>query len=267
MLTSSIRSVIPAYDPIIRALHQAADLSGSVSDLESFLNDLIKIASVDGKNGKSTPPRVEDFCHLLHKHQGSSHRFIHQVVKNGKGLKQWYYEYSAHAAKQYRQEKTGEPENAKASQTAAGDFTPQLKTLISKLSKEDRSEVIQEIDKHTEYLSVLTQNSITRMKAIILNLSETKAETSRGPGMFLSKWQTLMDESPITPATPEGTVRHGSDRSVIEATRVDTDGAKKGNMDAHEEAQDPDTHPPGVSNIVQFLIPGFQEILRSLDGK
>lgn len=267
LLTSSIRSVIPSYDPIIRALHQAVDLSGSVSDLEAFLNDLIKIATVDSKSGKSQPPTVEEFCQLIHKHQGSSHRFIHQVVKNGKDLKHWYHEYAAHAAKQYRQEKAGELEEKRPSGAAAGDFTPSLQKLVAELSESDRTKVLEEAYKHTEYLSSLTQTSTTRMKNVVRKLSEAKAETSPGPGMYLSKWQTLMDETPITPATSDGPVRHGNDQSVMEATRVDTDGAKKGTVDTHEVAQHPNTKPPGVSNIVRLLVPGFQEILRSLDVK
>lgn len=239
------------------------DLSATVSDLEAFLNDLIKVGTVDSKSGKTRHPTVEDFCKLIHKHQGSSHRFIHQVAKNGKDLRQWYLEYAVHAAKQYRQEtdsnSPGEP--------AAGDFTPQLQMLVAKLSEEDRTQVLEEIEKHTEYLSALTQSSTSRMKTVIQNLSATKTEPSPGPGTFLSKWQTLMDETTITPATSEGPVRHGSDQSVMEESRVDTDGSKKGTADAHTQVQDPTTKPPDVSNTVRLLVPGFRDMLRGLDAK
>ena len=268
LLTSSIRTMVGAYEPIIRALHQAYDLSGGVSDLEAFMTDFIDISKVDIKDGQSKAPFVEDYVNLLHKHQGSSHRFIHQVLKNGKELSQWYHEYADHAAKQYRQEDTqqsageGNPGNA-----AAGDFTPHLQSLMSALSQEDRSRVLQEVDKHAEYLSSLTETSTSRMKYVVRHVSENKSETSVGPGMFLSRWQTLMDETLITPATPEGPVRHGKDDSVKDATRVDTDGAKKGTAETNAEVESPQLTPPDVGNAVRLLIPGFRDTLRKLSVK
>jgi hypothetical protein len=183
-------------------------------------------------------------------------------------LSQWYHEYADHAAKQYRQEDTqqsageGNPGNA-----AAGDFTPHLQSLMSALSQEDRSRVLQEVDKHAEYLSSLTETSTSRMKYVVRHVSENKSETSVGPGMFLSRWQTLMDETLITPATPEGPVRHGKDDSVKDATRVDTDGAKKGTAETNAEVESPQLTPPDVGNAVRLLIPGFRDTLRKLSVK
>lgn len=265
LLTSSIRIMVGAYEPIIRALHQAYDLSGGISDLEAFMTDFINISKVETKNGQCKAPSVEDYVNLLHKHQESSHRFIHQVLKNGKELSQWYHEYADHAAKQYRQEITQKSADEEhPGNAAAGDFSPQLQSLISALSEEDKSVVLQEVDKHTAYLSALTETSNTRMKAVVCHISEDKSETFFGPGMYLSRWQALMDETPITPATPEGLVRHGKDDSVKDATRVDTDGAMKGTAGAVAEVEDPQLTPPGVSNTVRLLVPGFCDALRSL---
>ena len=87
LFISSIRAIVPAYDQIIRALHNAADLSDGVSDFEAFLNDLIKVSTIQGKaKGNHNTPSVEDYCQLLRKHQGSSHKFIHQVLKKSKDL-------------------------------------------------------------------------------------------------------------------------------------------------------------------------------------
>lgn len=175
-----------------------------------------------------------------------------------------YFEYAAHAAKQYRVEKV---DSVGSDETAAGDFTTQLQTLFSKLPEEDRPQVIQEIDEHAEYLFVLTQKSTSRMQTVIRNVAEAKSENLPGPGIFLSKWQTLMDDTRITPITSSGSVRNGDDQSVIDATRVDTDGAKKGTMNAHAESQDLNTKPPGVSNVVRTLSLGFRDALRGLEAK
>ncbi|KAK4693123.1 hypothetical protein P7C71_g4218, partial [Lecanoromycetidae sp. Uapishka_2] len=175
-----------------------------------------------------------------------------------------YHEYAAHAARQYKQKDASSKE---PDQTAAGDFTPQLDTLISKFSEEERCKVLEEIDQHAQYLSSMTQTSTSRMKNVIRNLSQNKSEDSPGPGLFLFKWQTLMDETPITPSSPTGPVRHGIDQSVVDATRVDTDGAKKGTVDVQEKAEGSNIKPPDVSNCVRLLVPGFRDLLRHLDAK
>ena len=269
LLTSSIRTVLPAYDPIIRGLHQAYDLSGGVSDLENFLNDLINVSTVKAKNGATKPPSVEDFCRLLQRHQGSSHRFIHQVLKNSKDLSQQYYDYAVHAARQYRQETERAIDDESTGTAAAGDFTPHLETLFSNLSETDRAKVTAEIEKHAEYLFLLTHSSTQSMKTVINHLAEGESDIQRGPGMYLSRWQTLMDDTPITPANPTGPVRSGKSESVRDATTVDIDGKRKGdvaNLEKADESQE-DATPPDVSNTVRLLVPGFQDVLRSVVGK
>ncbi|KAL8937892.1 MAG: hypothetical protein Q9216_004198, partial [Gyalolechia sp. 2 TL-2023] len=109
-LTTSVRELVKVYDPIIRALHNAVDLAAGVSDLQAFLDDLIALSLLDktsssgdrsGNGGvkmkKKRVPTVQDYVRLLQKHQKSSHVFIHQALKNGKELSQWYREYALHA--------------------------------------------------------------------------------------------------------------------------------------------------------------------------
>ena len=43
-LTAATRDLITAYEPLIRAVHNAADLSSSLSDLEALLTELIQIS-------------------------------------------------------------------------------------------------------------------------------------------------------------------------------------------------------------------------------
>ncbi len=267
LLTSSIRTVLPAYDPIIRGLHQAYDLSGGISDLENFLNDLISVSTVKNKGGVSQPPSVEDFCRLLQKHQGSSHRFIHQVLKNNKDLSQKYHDYAVHAARQYKQETERAIDDESTGTAAAGDFTPHVESLWSRLSEEEKAKILPEIENHAEYLFTLTHSSTQSMKTVINHLAEEESDIQRGPGMYLSRWQTLMDETPITPANPNGPVRSGKSESVRDATTVDIDGRRKGDAANLEKVGDSDATPPDVGNTVQLLVPGFQDVLRGLIGK
>ena len=267
LLTSSIRTVIPAYDPIIRGLHQSYDLSAGVSDLENFLNDLISVSTVKSTSGMSNPPSVEDFCRLLQKHQGSSHRFIHQVLKNNKDLSQKYHDYAAHAARQYRQETERAIDDTSAGIAAAGDFTPHLELLVANLAEADKAKILGEIDNHADYILNLTRSSTQNMKTVINHLAEGESDIQRGPGMYLSRWQSLMDETPITPAKPSGPVRSGKSESVRDATTVDIDGKRKGDADHLEKVNTSETAPPDTSNTVRLLLPGFQDVLRDVLGK
>ena len=259
--------MIPAYDPIIRGLHQSYDLSAGVSDLENFLNDLISVSTVKSTSGMSDPPSVEDFCRLLQKHQGSSHRFIHQVLKNNKDLSQKYHDYAAHAARQYRQETERAVDDASTGTAAAGDFTPHLNALMANLAEADKAKILREVDSHADYILTLTHSSTQNMKTVINHLAEGESDIQRGPGMYLSRWQSLMDETPITPAKPSGPVRSGKSESVRDATTVDIDGKRKGDADHLEKVDTSEAAPPDTSDTVRLLLPGFQDELRGVLGK
>ena len=264
LFTSSIRAIVPAYDPIIRALHNAADLSDGVSDFEAFLNDLIKVSTIQGKaKGNHATPSVEDYCQLLRKHQGSSHKFIHQVLKNSKELSHWYHEYGVHAAEQYRQENKLDIKSESNGAAAAGDFTAQLEELVSSLTEEDRATIIREVDSHANYLSSLNEESTHSMKTIIENLSDGKSETRKGPGIFLARWQSLMDATPITPATVKGPVQSGKSESVRNATTTDVDGESKGDASKIEELDRKMADPPCVQDTIRLLGPKFKDALRN----
>lgn len=259
LLTSSVQDMVDVYDPIIRALHNAVDLSGGTADLQSFLHDLVEMSRFSAKSDKQAP-KVEDFAKLLKKHQGSSHRFIHQALKNGKELTQWYRGYAKHAAAQYRQ-KSGDIPVTKIGVAAAGDLTPALEDLVSKLAEEDVKTVAKELDAHGEYLRELSKASENRMKAVIKNMAAERSDMTYGPGIFLAKWQALMDATSITPATAEGPIRHGASDSVKEATRVDVDGTRKGTSAPLDEKEASDSTPPDVTRTLRLLQSGFKELL------
>ena len=265
LLTSSVEDLVKVYEPIIRALHNAIDLSAGMSDLQSFLHDLVELSQLTGKSTEKQAISVEDYVRLLKKHQGSSHRFIHQALKNGKELSEWYLGYAKHAAEQYRQKNNDvqplkdSPEDGDA---GAGDLTKQLSDLCSALSEKDRSTVYSELDEHAMYLRSLNQESQRRLKMVLQNSGTEKSEISYGPGTFLAKWQAYINATAITPATAEGEVRHGGSDSVQEATRVDVDGSKKGTSLPLRENTDP--LPPDISNTLRLLRPGFRELLVSL---
>ncbi|TKA77328.1 hypothetical protein B0A49_02122 [Cryomyces minteri] len=239
-LTQAIRDLVSAYEPMIR---------------QAFLSEMIKLSKGDAKDGKV--PSVEDYIRLLHKYQGCSHKFLHQVAKNGKDVTKWFQEYAHEAAGQFRQ-RQGQPNGT--SDLAAGSMTSTLDSLISKLSDQDHQSVLRDVDAHIQYIASLSSASSARLKAVAAG----SGRTAYGPGMYLARWQSLLDATPITPATPEGPVRRGKSTEVKDAARVDVDGERKGAVDAREEAKvvgEKQPEAPNVDETMRLLGKDFREVL------
>ncbi|OJD36259.1 px domain containing protein [Diplodia corticola] len=255
-LTEAIRDLVNAYDPIIRGVHNAVDLSAGLTDLENFLNDLIKIAKLPSPSkSKDRPkqqplPTVEDFVKLLKKHQSSCHRFLHQIAKNGPEVTEWFREYALKF--------TSEFQGASDSPGGAGTMNSTLNSLFGKLSPEERGESLKALEAHSKYLTHLHESSAARMKSIL----SCSSRTEFGPGMYIAKWLELVGSTPITPATTNGPLRFGKNKDVQEAAQIDVDGERKGAALQKESKSDqaiPEA--PEVENIVRLLGPEYRKVL------
>ncbi|KAF2179056.1 hypothetical protein K469DRAFT_641714 [Zopfia rhizophila CBS 207.26] len=249
LLTSAIKDLINAYDPIIRAIHNAVDLSGTVTDAENFLTDLIKVSkpkrSNDANsrthsrsnsrsnspipNGKIVDvepdhgglPTVEDYVLLLRKHIPSAHKFMHQVAKNAPDLANQYREYVIAVIAEFRvRDATSNLQPNGETETGAGSMTAPLISLFSTLEPSKQEELRKLLDLHEKHLSQLKSTSSSRLKSIIpsrppsSSFSTSKsthahAGTTHGPGMYLSRWHALIDSTLISPASKNGPVRRG----------------------------------------------------------
>lgn len=204
LVTQSIRDGISAYDPVIRSLHQAVDLSGTLTDLETFLTDFVKVSkgssrpvsrsSTDSRNSatpKRAQPTVEDFVQLLRKHQGSSHRFLHQVAKNSKELTKKYRDYAGSALSQFRVDNAekGDSSDPSGMHSGAGAMTSHLQKLFSDLPEEAQKQILNELDAHSAYLMALHSSSRDRMRSVL-----AEDGTPSGPGIYLAKWQHMMGQ-------------------------------------------------------------------------
>lgn len=209
LVTQSIRDGISAYDPVIRSLHQAVDLSGTLSDVESFLTDFVKVSkgpsrpvsrsSADSRNSatpKHAQPTVEEFIHLLRKHQGSSHRFLHQVAKNSEELTNKYREYAESAVSQFRLDSVEKEDSSDPSgmHSGAGAMTPLLQKLFSELPADAQKQILNELDEHSAYLMALHSSSRDRLRSVL-----AEDGTPSGPGIYLAKWQHMMGQSLVQP--------------------------------------------------------------------
>ncbi|EWC44577.1 hypothetical protein DRE_06658 [Drechslerella stenobrocha 248] len=281
-LTIAIRDVVAIYDPIIRNLHNAVDLSGTVSDFERFVNDMIKTAKIPDtpkqQHPSSSPsaPGVEEFVALFERHQKSCHVFLHQFCKNGAKATELWRDYAKYAVKQFRQ-----PDDA-TTPGGAGGFAPSLDKLVMGLNEEDRKTVIAQMETYEDYLRALSKKTDRRMASIVAAdaaaaakataASTPKKQTKKGPGNFLFKWQELLDSTQITPSVATGgNVRTGKDSDVKAASGADFSGERKqaqapavadtnGAATVGEVAKET-AEMPDVARTVELLLPQFKEVL------
>ena len=255
LLTPIARDLVAAYEPVIRAIHQAVDLSGTVYDFQVFLDDLIRLAKPDSEGqGRS----VEDYVKLLEKHQSSSHRFIHQLAKNGKGITEEYRVYLHRVAEDFRVEK---PDAWTSGGMGAGTLSPRLDKLVDALSPSDRAAVVEELNDYAAYWDALSFESSARTESVMA----ASAATQLGPGVFLARWQALLDATLITAAEAAGELRSGGNTEVQSAARVDTDGERKGqNMSGNTGAGHGTQEAPKVEKTINLLGRAYREMLRSI---
>ncbi|EPS41869.1 hypothetical protein H072_4178 [Dactylellina haptotyla CBS 200.50] len=218
-LTATIREVVAIYEPILRDLHNAVDLSGTIADFEKFLDDAIKTGKISTEAG-AKEPTVEDFVALFERHQKSVHRFLHQFCKNGDKTVTAWRDYGKYVATQFQRKEEDTSEGA-------GRFTPVLNKLVNELADEDRRLVVQQMDEYEEYLQKLNQKTNRRLATIVAD-DEDRKHLKKGPGNFLYKWQNLLDSTEITPSEATGgKVRTGKDKDVRAASGVELNGEKR----------------------------------------
>ena len=294
-LTQSVRDLVAAYEPIIRSVHDAVDLSDTVNDFEHFLKDLLQIGKLS-KDNHAAVPTVGDFVQLLKKHQSSCHKFLHQCAKNGKEVTKWFHDWAREAASHFRRSEA-EP--------GAGDLSTDLVNIISDLHDPQRQEYIPILDAHAQYLSKLHKASAIRLAAVVespvtersplkvkahffqnftsshptsRNTSPTRDQASKssheadaGPGAYLARWQALLDDTPLTPANANGPVRHGrtldhfvedsravDDGNEVESPKQGIKHAATGELGLQKEQQ---VQRPDVRAVEEALLPAFRALL------
>jgi hypothetical protein len=295
--TQSIREVVDAYDPVIRQMHNAINLSGTVGDMEHFIRDMIKLGKIN-TDAKSHPtiPTVGDFVMLLRKHQFSCHTFIHQACKNGPELTDWYLVWAKNAAAHFKRSRTPE-ENQQAD---AGDLTTDLHALFNALSPEKQKTILPILDAQSAYLEEMHSLSRVRLEAVLHSppskdksiaailsqagsnsrpssragsRSASPAPTHKpahtpvptitadaGPGAFLSRWQDILDNTPITPQTPgQGRVLKASSKEIVNASAKDVDGEKLAEFPGAGKAAPGGG--PDVRPVVEALAGEFRTLL------
>ncbi|KAI9724649.1 MAG: hypothetical protein M1828_003518 [Chrysothrix sp. TS-e1954] len=200
-LTQAVRDAVSAYEPMIRQVHQAVDLSDTVTDFEVFLRDMIKLAKLpeprSGRQADAQPvPTVGDFVQLLTKHQSSSHKFMHQTCKNGKEVTSWFRDYATHAANQFRQQ------SKESANTGAGDLAQPLQSLFSTLEESKQRTLLPILDKYAIYIDKLHAASAVRLRAVVSsptsNHPALNPATNRSSSRFSSRASSPAPSAPVS---------------------------------------------------------------------
>ncbi|GJC80306.1 uncharacterized protein ColLi_03144 [Colletotrichum liriopes] len=203
LLTQAVREAVAGFDPIIRAVHNKVDLSDHLKDAQTFLDQLI--ATSKPKKGKSkddaeSMPTVEDFVQLCKNNRHLLYKWLHAVSKNCPEVMNQFRAWSKDSLVAFHKtDKGGE------------SIEDQLSGIFSRVPDRTKEALIPIIDAHAAYLRELDELSLARMQAIVDGGSSSMA----GPGVYLARWQSLMDETLITPARPIGPVRQGKDVKAL----------------------------------------------------
>ena len=329
-LTEAVRDVVTAYEPVIRSLHNAVDLSETLTDFEHFLKDMIHISKLPhrvekNKSQNEVPTStVGDYVQLLKKHQSSCHKFLHQCAKNGKEVTSWFHDWARNAAAAFRCQSDAANSSSNEFGCSAGEsaapLTSDLESTFTALPKTDRDTTLRIVNAHAEYLAKLHAASALRLASVVNSPasgspisrhkphqhlfqslsrpgsrpssspssrttspargapSHSPVESDLGPGAFLARWQALLDDTAITPATAEGEIRYGRNADVQRGSKVDVDGENKDDLETTSmtnsgtSAQPMTTGEQGLSEyekvprpdvkaVVDILLPAFKELL------
>ncbi|KAK2597258.1 hypothetical protein N8I77_013118 [Diaporthe amygdali] len=309
-LTAVMRDAVSAYEPFIRSLHGSLDLRPHVTSLEAFLNDFIEtskpkqvknrdggkwknLGSGSGKNTpvQTRPPSVEDYVALLRRNRHLLYKYLHQFAENCTDVREKFRNWANGTVHNFRN--AGETEAANsggARPGAAGAVSGSLQEIFTQLPPETQQSVLAGLDSHAAYLSKASSVSMQRMQRILDALNDgsskvdekegsSKRNTPRGssegddmsgPGVYLMRWESLLDSTLITPATPHGPVRKGRDvKGEKVSGKIGPEGVKEG-WDAGAIAKQEDSavpQAPDVSVVMEALGESFREVVREAVGQ
>lgn len=304
-LTAAVRSAVDTYEPLIRALHEGVDLREHVTSLETFVGDFIETSkpkkvndgSASKKLGKTKsqetrPPSVEEYVALLRRSKGLLFEYLHQFAQNCAGLRGMFQQWAHVILKEFKQPR----ENA----DGAGAIDNDLQNLYGQLPADRQREVLSTLDAHAKYLSRLDALSEQRMQRVLDQLQKEAAQDERpsktnkssssksssssssprasssggpsmsGPGVYLMRWEALLDETLITPATASGSLRYGRDVKGEKAQGKTVPEGLQGGWDAGAIARQEERAVPAAPDlrgVMALLGEGFRELVNAKVGQ
>jgi hypothetical protein len=247
-LTTSVRELVDAYEPVIRRMHKAVDLASTLADFEYFLKDLIKLARIqtEHKTNKPVIPTVGDFVQLLRKHQRSSHVFMHQCAKNDKELTGWYLDWAKKAAAHFKQDPSNSDpdyhDTVKHGQGGAGKLTPALHDLFGTLDQDTQSRILPILDSHSAFLDEMHEQSLSRLATVL------KSPPSKNPSIA-KIFSASSNHSSSRPSSRTSSPAPPVDRTALHGSAASTPSHTPTSNTFPASATEGETsHPPEITS-------------------
>ncbi|KAM0431087.1 hypothetical protein ACHAPT_005726 [Fusarium lateritium] len=297
LFTAMIKDVFTAYEPILRAVHSRVDLREHVEAGQLFIDDFIKTSKPKkAEAGTSTPlksmiggeakpgrmPSVDDYVDLLMRNRELMYKWVHSLAASCPDVWEEMRKWAKDAVLKFQQERkpceTMSKDNkangvdTKASAVDMSVMDQRLNELFSSLPQASQKPVLNALDNHAAYLAQLQALSLCRLQRII-DSDDSDSNNMSGPGVYLSRWQSLLEDTAITPGTPKGPLRHGKDvKHTLTMGKTGVAGAEKAREVALEAAlremeEGPDA--PDVDVVWKEMAEGFRKLLQDIqdDGK
>ncbi|SPN98978.1 uncharacterized protein DNG_02017 [Cephalotrichum gorgonifer] len=262
LLSQAVREVVGVYEPMIRDVHATIDLSEHLDNVRAFIDDFLVVSASkkeDGEGKKYRLPTVEDYVELLRRHRGSVYSWLHQVSDKCPQVRDQVRDWAKDASRSFRPEES--PGNINGT-----SILDRLEALFAALPDEKQGEIRPVLDQHATYLASLETASTDRIRTIARG---DGPGTAAGPGAYLAGWQSLLDNTPITPGV-KGGARVG--RDVLDRTTPGKTGTSgeiswDGNVDARDgmaEIEQEEEMAPDGRVVVEALGGEFHLLLKEV---
>ncbi|KGQ12778.1 hypothetical protein BBAD15_g1462 [Beauveria bassiana D1-5] len=254
LFTKALKEVAAAYNPMIRIVHERVDLGDHLQDLQEFITQFVRVSTHD--SGAAT---VEDYVKLLNDHKPLLHKFVHAVAKNCPQVWRDIREWSNASIVRFRQQM--------ASDATRSAMDESLDGLVSGLDDVARAKVLAAVDAHASYLATLKKGSDARLTQLAAQKTSSSGSGSWGPGIYLARWQDILDDTLITPASAAqpAAVRRGAD--VRHLATLGKTGVAGGDLVAEQTAGGQRTVPraPDVNIVVGQLGEAFTALMQAVN--
>lgn len=255
--------------------------------------------SAKPKAQEVTPPSVEDYIALLRRNKSVLFNYCHDFVKNCVDVREQFRGWAKTSTAEFAAERGHAGHDG-----GAGAMDEKLQGLYAQLPTDTQEKVLASLDAHAIYLDKLDQLSSTRMQRVLDQLAKQNLEDSEkatdggsgsgssgkstpkassspsprtssggpsmsGPGVFLMRWESLMDETLITPATPSGPVRTGKQVQGQKAWGKTVADGTKGEWDPSALAMEENKvvpEAPSVTVVMESLAGGFRDVVNAKIG-
>ncbi|KAG8412051.1 hypothetical protein J3459_016043 [Metarhizium acridum] len=201
MFTQAIKDVVAAYEPMIRTVHSRVDLREHFDAFQVFLEEFIRASRPKKPHGsvEEKLASVEDYVDLLMKHRRLLYKWIHAVASQCPDIWESLRKWGNDMIVRFR--KPSDP-SSDIHSVLDNSSQPSSRIHSPKFSKQSIP--------HAAYLDTVNAISHARMQYLV-TAADSSGGTTGGPGVYLDRWQSLLDETLITPPTQKGAVRRGKD--------------------------------------------------------